>query len=357
MSKYKYNWTLKDAKFTKNKGTVFSCFSCGGGSTMGYKLAGFDVIGCNEIDPKMMDVYKLNHNPKYSYLESIETFKNRSDLPDELYNLDILDGSPPCSSFSMAGNREKDWGKKKIFREGQKKQVLDKLFFDFIELAKKLQPKIVIAENVKGLLLGNAFKYVQRIYDEFDKAGYYCQHWLLNASNMGVPQQRERVFFICLRKDIAKPFLYQKDLFDICPKLDLEFNIQSILFNEIDEGNVNRKKITSKYHLKLLENVNNTGRCSTITQSKNYKMDTCGFLVCVSRKHTPYTIKAKENGVAYHDKKHYITDNETCLIGSYPTDYKFNNIQVMYLVGMSVPPVMMAQISNQVYKQWLVHLQ
>ncbi len=52
--RFSYEWTLKDANFTKYKGTVFSCFACGGGSTMGYKLAGFDVIGCNEIDPKMM---------------------------------------------------------------------------------------------------------------------------------------------------------------------------------------------------------------------------------------------------------------------------------------------------------------
>lgn len=51
--RFSYNWTLKDANFTKDKGKVFSCFACGGGSTMGYKLAGFDVIGCNEIDPKM----------------------------------------------------------------------------------------------------------------------------------------------------------------------------------------------------------------------------------------------------------------------------------------------------------------
>lgn len=50
--KLNYNWNLKDAIFTKDKGKVFSCFSCGGGSTMGYKLAGFDVIGCNEIAPK-----------------------------------------------------------------------------------------------------------------------------------------------------------------------------------------------------------------------------------------------------------------------------------------------------------------
>jgi DNA (cytosine-5)-methyltransferase 1 len=111
----------------------------------------------------MIEAYKTNHNPKYAYLEPIQTFKNRTDLPAELYNLDILDGSPPCSSFSMAGNRDKDWGKEKKFREGQAEQVLDTLFFDFIDLAKKLQPKVVVAENVKGLLMGNAKDYVIEI--------------------------------------------------------------------------------------------------------------------------------------------------------------------------------------------------
>ena len=153
--RFPYEWTLKDAVFTKDKGKIFSCFACGGGSTMGYKLAGFDVIGMNEIDPKMAEAYIKNHKPKYSYIEGIQTFKERKDLPDELFELDILDGSPPCSSFSMAGNRDNDWGKKKKFREGQAEQVLDTLFFDFIDLAKKLQPKVVVAENVKGLLLGN----------------------------------------------------------------------------------------------------------------------------------------------------------------------------------------------------------
>ena len=63
--------------------------SCGGGSSFGYKLAGFDVIGHNDIDKKMIEVYKLNHNPKYSFLESITTFAKRKDLPKELYELDI----------------------------------------------------------------------------------------------------------------------------------------------------------------------------------------------------------------------------------------------------------------------------
>lgn len=181
MHKYDYRWTLKDADFTRDKGKVFSCFACGGGSTMGYKLAGFDVIGCNEIDHRMMYTYCQNHNPRFPFLEPIQTFKEKNDLPPELFNLDILDGSPPCSTFSIAGSREDAWGKMKHFREGQAEQVLDTLFFDFIDLAKKLQPKVVVAENVKGLLLGEAKDYVRRIYDGFEDAGYYCQHWLLDA--------------------------------------------------------------------------------------------------------------------------------------------------------------------------------
>lgn len=222
--RFNYDWTLKDATFTKDKGTVFSCFACGGGSTMGYKLAGFDVVGCNEIDPRMMKLYETNHHPRYSFTEPIQTFKARTDLPDALYHLDILDGSPPCSTFSMCGDREASWGVKKHFREGQAAQVLDTLFFDFIDLAAKLQPKVVIAENVKGLLCGNARRYVERIEAAFDKAGYYCTNTLLNAATMGVPQRRERVFFTCLRKDIARPFIVPHDLFRMEPHIQLKFN-------------------------------------------------------------------------------------------------------------------------------------
>ena len=157
MHLFPYKWYLKDGYPSKNiqpnNYNVFGTFICGGGSTMGYKLAGFNHLGGVEIDPPIADIYKTNHNPKYLYLEDIRNFVKRSDIPQELYNLDLLDGSPPCSSFSMAGNREKDWGKSKVFKEGQAQQVLDDLFFEYIELAKKLQPKIVLAENVLILLI------------------------------------------------------------------------------------------------------------------------------------------------------------------------------------------------------------
>ena len=65
--KFPYRWTKKDANFTKDKGKVKSCFCCGGGSSFGYKLAGYDVVACNEIDPKVMKMYLKNHDVKYSF--------------------------------------------------------------------------------------------------------------------------------------------------------------------------------------------------------------------------------------------------------------------------------------------------
>lgn len=75
--KFHYNWKLAEANFTKDKGKVFSCFACGGGSTMGYKLAGFDVIGCNEIDPKVNLVYVTNHAPRFNFLGDIRELRER----------------------------------------------------------------------------------------------------------------------------------------------------------------------------------------------------------------------------------------------------------------------------------------
>ena len=354
LHRFPYRWTLKDAVFTKDKGKVFSCFACGGGPTMGYKLAGFDVIGCNEIDPKMMEAYKANHNPKYAYLEPIQTFKLRNDLPKELYELDILDGSPPCSSFSMAGNREKDWGKDKVFREGQAMQVLDTLFFDFIDLAKKLQPKVVVAENVKGLLLGEAKQYVRQIYREFDLAGYYCQHWLLDASKMGVPQRRERVFFICLRKDLANPFMEQVDMFTVLPKLKLEFNEQNILFSEIENLFGKNKPLQERLYP-------NFDYCieRKIKDFAKYDEDVRGKRANFNwrlsfNSETPDTITSGAKLIK--EDRTYMNISELCQIGSYPLDYNFNGNPFDYLIGMSVPPVMTANIATEIYSQWLSKL-
>ena len=350
--RFPYEWTLKDAEFTKDKGTVFSCFACGGGSTMGYKLAGFDVVGCNEIDPKMMEAYKANHNPKYAYLEPIQTFKLRTDLPQELYELDILDGSPPCSSFSMAGNREKDWGKDKVFREGQAMQVLDTLFFDFIDLAKKLQPKVVVAENVKGLLLGDAIQYVRQIYREFDQAGYYCQHWLLDASKMGVPQRRERVFFIALRKDLAKPFLYQKDMFTEMPKLELSFNEPGINF--IDVKTKGEDNVFTDYDLSVWNNriFGDADYGATLLRTENRESNWNSKYIYDNKICNTIASSSGSKLICFSEPRS-LRDSELNKIGTFPKDYNYLGMRAKYLIGMSVPPVMVAQIATEIYEQWI----
>lgn len=190
---------------------------------MGYKLAGYDHLGGVEIDPKIAEIYRTNHHPKHLYVEDLRLFNQREDLPEELYNLDVLDGSPPCSTFSMAGSREKAWGKEKRFAEGQQLQTLDDLVFVYCDTIRKLHPKTFILENVKGLALGNAQSYLKRIVKKLDGYGYVCQVFIFNAASMGVPQRRERTFVIGHRKDL--------DL----PKLRMEFDEPPILFKEIQD--------------------------------------------------------------------------------------------------------------------------
>lgn len=193
MNRFDWKWNLSDIKQDKDV-NVFTTFSCGGGSTMGYKRAGFHVLGNVEIDPKINEMYKKNHHPKYNFNMDLREFNKLEEIPDELIGIDILDGSPPCTTFSMSGKREKTWGKEKKFREGQAKQTLDDLFFVFLDTVEKLQPKIVIAENVTGIVMGNAKGYCNLIVKRFQSLGYDLQIFKLNAATMDVPQTRERIF-------------------------------------------------------------------------------------------------------------------------------------------------------------------
>ena len=175
--KFPYEWNIADGYpapgIEKHGKKVFGTFICGGGSSMGYKLAGFEHLGGVEIDEKIAAIYKENHHPKYLFNEDLRIFNEEKDLPAELYNLDLLDGSPPCSTFSMAGSREDAWGKKKQFAEGQAVQTLDDLVFIYCDTILKLQPKTFLLENVKGLTAGNAKSYLLRILKKLDRGGVF----------------------------------------------------------------------------------------------------------------------------------------------------------------------------------------
>lgn len=334
--KFNYRWNLADgypAKGIKHHGSkAFGTFICGGGSTMGYKLAGFDHLGGVEIDPEVADVYRTNHKPKHLFVEDIRLFRKRADLPAELFNLDLLDGSPPCSTFSMAGSREDAWGKKKKFREGQADQTLDDLFFDYIELAKRLQPKVVLAENVKGLIQGNAKAYVHEIGKRFKAAGYKVQLFLLNAASMGVPQRRERVFFICQREDLG------------LPDLRLRFDEPAVTLSAMSP----RLKGMSSHSSKIIGMTLDGSR--PIFKCDEYPANT------ITGTEREFDVFAKRVTGSHFEGKDRFTNEEITQIGSFPIDYDFSKLEPRYLIGMSVPPVMTAQIAHQIWLQWLSKL-
>jgi len=337
MKMFNYKWYLKDGYKYKNGLKVFSTFACGGGSSMGYKLAGYDVIGANDIDPQMAKVYKKNHNPKYFFECPIKDMIIM-DLPNELYNLDILDGSPPCSTFSIAGSREKSWGKKKMFREGQSEQILDDLFFDFIKLVERLKPKVVIAENVKGMLLGNAKGYLIEIKRKFIELGYNVQIFLFNGVTMGLPQKRERVFIICNKMNY--------------PKLRLDFKEKPISLKMIEKDTdiIYGKKLSNAFYKWWKKLGNNYGSFSQVhPKGSFFNTHKCNPFLPLN------TITSTNGAKLTHYKEPYELSNEILkLAGSFPLDYNFLDIIPKYLIGMSVPPIMMAQISKQIELQWFI---
>lgn len=335
-----YKWYLKDlSKVNKNGCKVFSCFSCGGGSSMGYKLAGYEVIGNCEIDPKTNEMYKFNHKPKYSFNMDIRKFLELTDYPEELYELDILDGSPPCTSFSTAGVRERGWGKKKRFAEGNQLQRLDDLFFPFIELAGKLKPKVIVAENVTGMIKGNARGYVTEVLREYKAQGYVTQIFKLNAATMGVPQKRERIFFVSHRKDL------------VYPKLKLSFNDKPILFGEYRSSTgipVNPNTDTARLLSKRTKKDRNLADIKVRLGLKNSRFNA----QIVQDKAVCPTLTS--GGEFYRGfDGHKFTDKDYILSQSFPIDYNFKDKTAHFVCGMSVPPLMMARISREIYNQWL----
>lgn len=333
--RFPWKWRLSDLNVPEEAPKVFSCFSCGGGSTMGYKLAGFRVIGCCDIDEDMIEIYRANHHPGISWCCDIRDLISKCKDVPEMYDLDILDGSPPCSTFSMAGERENSWGREKVFREGQKKQRLDDLFFEFIKVAKELQPKIVVAENVAGLLRGKAKGYIREIFRDFDEAGYDTQLFLLNSAVMGVPQKRERVFFIGRRKDLR------------LPAISLNFNEEPIPFGSVRSE---RGKPVGGIAAELLKHRQMTD-CDLSDISKRIRRKAAGFAASITRDdRVAYTITS--GGVQYRMCDGMgMTDEDYIACQTFPQDYDFGRQSVKYVCGMSVPPVMMANIAAEIKKQ------
>lgn len=338
---------------------VVSTFSGGGGSCLGYRMAGYHVVYANEFVEEAQKTYRAN-NPKCF----LDTRDIRTVTPDSILDytgldvgeIDIFDGSPPCCAFSMAGSREAGWGKKRAYSDG-KTQRVDDLFFEYTRLLKGLQPKVFIAENVAGLTVGKAKGYFNTIVKELRGCGYTVQAAMINAMWLGVPQSRKRVIFMGVRNDLGlspafpKPFKEYVTLGEALETVendpeDVEERKREILKHRIGEvlkmlpknppKPVSGSTVMNGSYFNLVRE-SMFQPCSTICQMHGLPGICSGCHPLEDRKFTIPELKRITS-----------VPDDFILTGSYQQQWE--------RLGRMVPPLMMKAISETVYEEILCRI-
>ena len=220
--------------------TVASTFSGCGGSSTGYRMAGFKVLWASEFIDEARRTYLENAAP-YTIVDGRDI---RNVKPQDILtaikmqpgDLDLFDGSPPCSAFSTAGKREAGWGTVKKYSD--KSQRVDDLFFEYVRLIDGIQPKVFVAENVSGLVKGTAKGYFLEILAKLKGCGYRVSCRVLDAKWLGVPQARQRTIFVGVREDLKldpvhpKPLPYFYSLRDALPWIKASGGIRNTGFGK-----------------------------------------------------------------------------------------------------------------------------
>jgi len=330
--------------------TVVSMFAGGGGSSTGYRLAGGKVLAINEFIVAAQECYAINYPETHIFPQDIRKLTGKRILHKiglESGELDILDGSPPCSSFSTSGKREKGWGKEKIY--SNKKQVTDDLFFEFARILKDIQPRVFICENVKGLTTGQSkFKLGNNlqglfedkensIIEELTNCGYRVKCKVLNAMYCGVPQRRERIIFIGVRNDINKRITFPGRQF---PLITTEQSFKGLKKYPLDKECSLEKYAVYPELVKLKPG----------GQSDKYFS-----LVKLHPDRVSPTITATSSTVGAACPMHWdnrkLSVKETIRICSFPDDYYLGETYSNQIerLGRAVPPFMMKAVAEHVY--------
>ena len=215
---------------------VLSLFSGIGAFEKALKNIGvdYDLVGYSEIDKYASKSYAAIHNVDESMNLGDITKINEKELPKDI---DLITYGYPCQDISLAGKQ------KGLFNEDGSK-TRSGLFFDALRIIEEIQPRVAIAENVKNLV-GKKFKpQFDIILDSLDKAGYNNYWQVLNAKDYGIPQNRERVFIVSIRKDIDNGFEFPK-------AVPLQLRLKDMLDDEVDE-----KYYLSKEQIDRINNSN-----------------------------------------------------------------------------------------------------
>lgn len=168
---------------------IVDLFAGCGGFSQGFKCAGFESVLALEIDEWASETFSANHSEVQVITGDVrDVVVSGLGLPE----IDGVIGGPPCQGFSLSGNRDP-------------KDPRNSLFMEFVRFVRELQPRFFVMENVLGLLSMKTREHrpvVEIIAEEFSKSGYRLMNIVLNAADFGVPQSRQRIFFIGLRSDL-----------------------------------------------------------------------------------------------------------------------------------------------------------
>jgi DNA (cytosine-5)-methyltransferase 1 len=326
---------------------VISTFSGCGGSSLGYKLAGYKVLWANEFIPIAADTYEKNHKGTIVDRRDIKKV-----LPEEILEsiglkqgeLDLMDGSPPCQAFSTAGKREKGWGKDKQYDNGIK-QKNETLFDEYIRILKVIQPKVFIAENVSGLLKGTAKGYFKLILQALKDCGYNVKARLLDAQWLGVPQMRQRVIFQGVRNDIDLEPCYPKPL-------DYRYTVRDAFGDLYVPDNAERQYLSPRMK-KWWENTPE-GKTLAVGHEKENGKKSAFNKIKLSFDNVSGTVLCKSNSGTLDMYMPNIpatpTISELKRICAFPDDFELLGTfsQQWGMLGNCVPPIMMYYIANTV---------
>lgn len=234
--------SMADIKAAARNGlTHVSTFSGGGGTCIGFRLAGFRTLLANDCDKRAIACYRANLDSPIDErpiqeLTAREILKLTGLKAGEL---DVFEGSPPCTSFSTAGKRAKGWGKTKE-HAGVVQQKIEDLFFEWLRALDGLRPRAFVAENVSGMVKGPSKGMFKLVMQEMKRLGYRVEARVLDAQWLGVPQERNRVIFIGFRDDLGvtpkwpTPLPYRYSIRDAIPWIDGLGNHQGSHFERED---------------------------------------------------------------------------------------------------------------------------
>lgn len=335
---------------------AFSTFAGTGGSSTGYKWAGFDMIGASEFVPEAIESYTTNHPSTRMFpgdIRALDPVWLLNELGLDQGELDLFDGSPPCQSFSTSGKRHKKWGQEHQY-SGSIGQRTDDLFMEYVRMVDGLHPKVFVAENVAGLVGGQAQGYFKEIWEKLSVAGpgYTVGAQLLRADRMGIPQIRPRVIIVGVRSDLAaagKVPVFPKPW---TPPVPLGPALRGM--PEPEPGDFQFMKPGSRTHQAWANsNIWEENGCLRAAYKRIFAMNARFNWFRVNPYKPCPTIPAKVPCLLRWDEPRTFTTPEIKRIQSFPEDFNVTGsfAQRWERVGRAVPPAMMMQVAKTIARE------